>query len=133
SANGVVLAFKSYIVCKFDDSNRKSKLHRLVLWNKVDYSSSKKVSYYSSYSCSLLKQHFAMAPKTGIMLGRPKSGGPRTSDDDAGRIHQMFIRSLKSLRCRGGLVGRSRPRDRRVAGLTPDSIENPPCMGPAAR
>ncbi|GBM86926.1 hypothetical protein AVEN_132317-1, partial [Araneus ventricosus] len=34
---------------------------------------------------------------------------------------------------RGGLVVRSRPRDRRVAGLKPDSTEDPPCMRPAAR
>ncbi|GBN76262.1 hypothetical protein AVEN_134484-1 [Araneus ventricosus] len=31
---------------------------------------------------------------------------------------------------RGGLVVRSRPRDRRVAGSKPDSTEDPPCMGP---
>ncbi|GBN26834.1 hypothetical protein AVEN_249248-1 [Araneus ventricosus] len=34
---------------------------------------------------------------------------------------------------RGGLVVRSRPRDRRVAGSKPDSTEDPPCMGPVAR
>ncbi|GBN67708.1 hypothetical protein AVEN_134085-1 [Araneus ventricosus] len=34
---------------------------------------------------------------------------------------------------RGGLVVRSRPRDRRVAGSQPDSTEDPPCMGPVAR
>ncbi|GBO06614.1 hypothetical protein AVEN_176519-1 [Araneus ventricosus] len=33
----------------------------------------------------------------------------------------------------GGLVIRSRPRDRRVAGPKPDSTEDPPCMGPVAR
>ncbi|GBM84881.1 hypothetical protein AVEN_130537-1 [Araneus ventricosus] len=33
---------------------------------------------------------------------------------------------------RGGLVVRSRPRDRRVAGSKPDFTKNPPCMGPAA-
>ncbi|GBO22527.1 hypothetical protein AVEN_188117-1 [Araneus ventricosus] len=33
---------------------------------------------------------------------------------------------------RGGLVARSRPPDRRVAGSNPDSTEDPPCMGPAA-
>ncbi|GBO01845.1 hypothetical protein AVEN_156989-1 [Araneus ventricosus] len=36
-------------------------------------------------------------------------------------------------RGRGGLVVRSRPRDRKVAGPKPDSTEDPPCMGPAAR
>ncbi|GBO24398.1 F-box/WD repeat-containing protein 5 [Araneus ventricosus] len=36
-------------------------------------------------------------------------------------------------RGRGGLVVRSRPRDRRVAGSKPDSTEDPPCMGPVAR
>ncbi|GBM47392.1 hypothetical protein AVEN_136445-1, partial [Araneus ventricosus] len=30
----------------------------------------------------------------------------------------------------GGLVLRSRTRNRRVAGSKPDSIEDPPCMGP---
>ncbi|GBM48342.1 hypothetical protein AVEN_37800-1 [Araneus ventricosus] len=34
---------------------------------------------------------------------------------------------------RGGLVVRSRPRGRRVAGPKPDSTEDPPCMGPVAR
>ncbi|GBO30026.1 hypothetical protein AVEN_146707-1 [Araneus ventricosus] len=34
---------------------------------------------------------------------------------------------------RSGLVVRSRPRDRRVAGSKPDSTEDPPCMGPVAR
>ncbi|GBN46469.1 hypothetical protein AVEN_61462-1, partial [Araneus ventricosus] len=34
---------------------------------------------------------------------------------------------------RGGLVARSRPRDRRAAGPKPDSTEDPPCMGPVAR
>ncbi|GBN69777.1 hypothetical protein AVEN_147249-1 [Araneus ventricosus] len=34
---------------------------------------------------------------------------------------------------RGGLVLRSRPRDRRAAGSKPDSTEDSPCMGPAAR
>ncbi|GBM32686.1 hypothetical protein AVEN_223469-1 [Araneus ventricosus] len=34
---------------------------------------------------------------------------------------------------RGGLVVRSRPRDRGVAGSKPDSTEDPPCMGPVAR
>ncbi|GBN43474.1 hypothetical protein AVEN_160878-1 [Araneus ventricosus] len=34
---------------------------------------------------------------------------------------------------RGGLVVRSRPRDRRVAGSKPDSTEDPLGMGPVAR
>ncbi|GBO35475.1 hypothetical protein AVEN_60485-1, partial [Araneus ventricosus] len=34
---------------------------------------------------------------------------------------------------RCGLVIRSRPRDRRVAGSKPDSTEDPPCMGTIAR
>ncbi|GBO37517.1 hypothetical protein AVEN_67710-1 [Araneus ventricosus] len=34
---------------------------------------------------------------------------------------------------RGGLVVRSRPWGRRAPGSRPDSTENPPCMGPAAR
>ncbi|GBM73371.1 hypothetical protein AVEN_104137-1 [Araneus ventricosus] len=34
---------------------------------------------------------------------------------------------------RGGLVARSRSRDRRVSGSKPDSTEDPPCMGPVAR
>ncbi|GBO32935.1 hypothetical protein AVEN_85383-1, partial [Araneus ventricosus] len=33
---------------------------------------------------------------------------------------------------RGGLVLRSRPRDRRVAGSKPNSTEDPPCMGTIA-
>ncbi|GBN87362.1 hypothetical protein AVEN_50926-1 [Araneus ventricosus] len=33
---------------------------------------------------------------------------------------------------RGGLVVRSRPRDRRVAGSKPDSTEDASCMGPVA-
>ncbi|GBN43019.1 hypothetical protein AVEN_21262-1 [Araneus ventricosus] len=37
------------------------------------------------------------------------------------------------IRCRGGLVVRSQPRDQRVAGSKPDSPEAPPYMGPAAR
>ncbi|GBL94649.1 hypothetical protein AVEN_83968-1 [Araneus ventricosus] len=32
----------------------------------------------------------------------------------------------------GGLMVRSRPRDRRVAGSKPDSTKYPPCMGPVA-
>ncbi|GBM44592.1 hypothetical protein AVEN_221834-1 [Araneus ventricosus] len=34
---------------------------------------------------------------------------------------------------RGGLVARSRPQDRRVAGSKTYSTEDPPCMGPVAR
>ncbi|GBN26190.1 hypothetical protein AVEN_36434-1, partial [Araneus ventricosus] len=33
----------------------------------------------------------------------------------------------------GGLVVRSRPGGQRVAGSRPDSTEDPPYMGPAAR
>ncbi|GBM50046.1 hypothetical protein AVEN_172927-1 [Araneus ventricosus] len=33
---------------------------------------------------------------------------------------------------RGGLVVRSRHRDRRIAGSKPDSTEDPSCMGPVA-
>ncbi|GBO06269.1 hypothetical protein AVEN_132345-1 [Araneus ventricosus] len=40
------------------------------------------------------------------------------------------IRIPGTLCGRGGLVVRSRPRDRRVAGSNPDSTEDPPCMGP---
>ncbi|GBN91413.1 hypothetical protein AVEN_92688-1 [Araneus ventricosus] len=42
-------------------------------------------------------------------------------------------RTSTSVRGRGGIVVRSRPRDRRVAGSTPDSTEDPPCMGPVVR
>ncbi|GBN60965.1 hypothetical protein AVEN_235745-1 [Araneus ventricosus] len=41
--------------------------------------------------------------------------------------------SLWMRESRGGLVVRSRPRDRRVAGSKSDSTEDPPCVGPAAR
>ncbi|GBM71090.1 hypothetical protein AVEN_146305-1 [Araneus ventricosus] len=34
---------------------------------------------------------------------------------------------LTAVQARGGLVIRSRPRDRRVPGLKPDSTEEPPC------
>ncbi|GBN09386.1 hypothetical protein AVEN_177275-1 [Araneus ventricosus] len=34
---------------------------------------------------------------------------------------------------RGGLVARSRTWGRRAPGSKPDSTEDPPCMGPAAR
>ncbi|GBO25891.1 hypothetical protein AVEN_147040-1 [Araneus ventricosus] len=34
---------------------------------------------------------------------------------------------------RGGLVARSRPWGRSAPGPKPDSTEDPPCMGPAAR
>ncbi|GBM28137.1 hypothetical protein AVEN_224194-1 [Araneus ventricosus] len=37
------------------------------------------------------------------------------------------------MRGRGGLVVRSRPWGRRAPGSRPDSTEDPPCMGPAAR
>ncbi|GBM92883.1 hypothetical protein AVEN_205215-1 [Araneus ventricosus] len=36
-------------------------------------------------------------------------------------------------RGRGGLVVRSRPRDRRAPGSKPDSTEDPPYMGPTTR
>ncbi|GBL80365.1 hypothetical protein AVEN_92274-1 [Araneus ventricosus] len=38
-----------------------------------------------------------------------------------------------SQRGRGGLVVKSRLWGRRVPGSKPDSTEDPPCMGPAAR
>ncbi|GBL91016.1 hypothetical protein AVEN_184406-1 [Araneus ventricosus] len=40
--------------------------------------------------------------------------------------------SLNKVRGRGGLVVRSRPRDRRVASSKLDSTKDPPCMGPVA-
>ncbi|GBL88499.1 hypothetical protein AVEN_159086-1 [Araneus ventricosus] len=40
---------------------------------------------------------------------------------------------LYVMRGRDGLVIRSRPRDKGVAGSKYDSTEEPPCMGPAAR
>ncbi|GBM92867.1 hypothetical protein AVEN_200099-1, partial [Araneus ventricosus] len=54
-------------------------------------------------------------------------------------LHVFFFIRFYLLAClllhsRGpsGLVVRSRPRDRKVAGSKPDSTEDPPCMGPAA-
>ncbi|GBO00085.1 hypothetical protein AVEN_262810-1 [Araneus ventricosus] len=46
---------------------------------------------------------------------------------------QQGILSMTVLSGRSGLVVRSRPRDRRVAGSKPDSAEDPPCVGPVAR
>ncbi|GBM62048.1 hypothetical protein AVEN_144271-1 [Araneus ventricosus] len=40
---------------------------------------------------------------------------------------------IPPLQDRGGLVVRSQPWSRRAPGPRPDSTEDPPCMGPAAR
>ncbi|GBL72103.1 hypothetical protein AVEN_115112-1 [Araneus ventricosus] len=43
------------------------------------------------------------------------------------------LKNPLNFKCRGDSVVRSRPWDRRVPGSKPDSTEDPPCTGPAAR
>ncbi|GBN26961.1 hypothetical protein AVEN_239638-1 [Araneus ventricosus] len=54
----------------------------------------------------------------------------------ARRVSESVAKQYIFLACtrgRSGLVVRSRPRDRRVAGSKPDSTEDPLCMEPVAR
>ncbi|GBL83122.1 hypothetical protein AVEN_165340-1 [Araneus ventricosus] len=52
---------------------------------------------------------------------------------EAEHYGKQLLKIMRFIGGRGGLVVRSRPRDRRVAGSKPDSTEDPPCMGPVAR
>ncbi|GBO19437.1 hypothetical protein AVEN_179272-1 [Araneus ventricosus] len=47
-------------------------------------------------------------------------------------LHLIILPISPIRRGRGGLVVRSRPWGRRVAGSKPDSIEDPSCIGPVA-
>ncbi|GBL98871.1 hypothetical protein AVEN_165704-1 [Araneus ventricosus] len=56
---------------------------------------------------------------------------PQRISSAPGPIKRRFF--LEFCWGRGGLVVRPRPWDRKVPGPRPDSTEDPPCMGPAAR